>query len=91
MAQEASCSVPELEAQWATTALYGTPELATAFTKGASISAANKRVLDFCRSTGLLRPDQKIGISFPDGTVLGDKDAVTMRFDATYMEAAAKK
>jgi NitT/TauT family transport system substrate-binding protein len=31
-----------------------------------------------------------VGISFPDGTVLGDKNNVKLRFDATYMKMAAE-
>ena len=30
-----------------------------------------------------------VGISFPDGTVLGSKSNIRLRFDATYMKMAA--
>jgi NitT/TauT family transport system substrate-binding protein len=50
---------------------------------------------DFCYERGLMGDGKSIadkdefGISFPNGTVLGNKKHVVFRFDASYMQKAA--
>ena len=51
------------------------------------------RVRDFSFAQGLFgqgaRSADAVGMSFPGGTTLGDADAITLRFDPTYMQLAA--
>ena len=89
MAKESMCSPAEFNAQWKTTAMFLTPELAVKFTGSTDNVEANTKVLDFLYKSGIIAPtSSKFGISFPDGTVIGDKNHVMLRFDASFMEAA---
>lgn len=82
------------DAQLATTRMFYTPEEATKFTMGASLYKTMDLVRTFLFSHGLLGQGAAsadvVGIAFPDGKVLGDKDNVKFRFTAAYMNEAAK-
>lgn len=89
MAKESMCTPTEFLAQWKTTAMFLTPALAVEFTSSPDNVEANTKVLDFLYKSGIIAPtSSKFGISFPDGKIIGDKDHVMLRFDASYMEAA---
>ncbi len=94
MAKASECTPASFEAQLKTTALYTTAEAAAAYTKGDEMKERMKSVRDFC----IAHPPADVpastiadvGIQFPDGTVLGDKNKVKLTLDASYTELAAK-
>jgi NitT/TauT family transport system substrate-binding protein len=67
---------------------------AEAFTKSATVGTTMDRVRKFLFEKALLGKDAKsadaVGIELADKAVLGNKSNVKLRFDATYMDAAAK-
>ena len=92
MAKFAGGTVPEFRMQLRTTAMFYLPEKAAEFTKSAKLLQTMEYVRTFCFDHGLYGDaDSKdsVGISFPDGSVIGDKTNVKLRFDATYMDMAA--
>jgi NitT/TauT family transport system substrate-binding protein len=94
MAKFSSATVPEFKAQLATTSMfYGAAE-AAAFASGPDAKKTMEQIRTFTFAKGLFGKGAKskdfVGISFPDGTVLGDKNNVKLRFDATYMKMAAE-
>ena len=82
------------DAQLSTTRMFYTPAEATKFTMGASLYKTMDLVRTFLFAHGLLGQGAPsadvVGIAFPDGKVLGDKDKVKFRFTAAYMNEAAK-
>ena len=72
-----------------------TPAMAQVFAKGALLKRTMDEVRRFCFLHGLYGKDAKsadaVGIEFPDGSVLGSKAAVKLRFDAKYMGLAAAR
>lgn len=93
MAKASGTDVPGFDDQLKTTKLFATPADALAFTSGAEIKAKSELVSTFLFDKALLGKDAKsagaIGIEFPDKSVFGDKANVKLRFDATFMQAAA--
>jgi NitT/TauT family transport system substrate-binding protein len=93
MAKASGTDVPGFDEQLKTTKLFATPAEALAFTTGTDIKAKSALVSAFLFDKALLGKDAKsaeaIGIEFPDKSVFGDKVNVKLRFDATYMQAAA--
>jgi NitT/TauT family transport system substrate-binding protein len=94
MAKFSGATVPEFKAQLVTTSMfYGAAE-AAAFASGADAKKTMDQIRTFTFAKGLFGKGAKskdfVGISFPDGTVLGDKNNVKLRFDATYMKMAAE-
>ena len=94
MAKFSSATVPEFKAQLATTSMfYGAAE-AAAFASGPEAKKTMDQIRTFTFAKGLFGKGAKskdfVGISFPDGTVIGAKNNVKLRFDATYMKMAAE-
>ncbi len=93
MAKASGTDVKGFDEQLATTKLFAAPKDAVAFTTGADVKTTTERVSKFLFDKALLGKDAKspeaIGVAFPDGSVFGDKANVKLRFDATYMQAAA--
>jgi NitT/TauT family transport system substrate-binding protein len=93
MAKLSGTDLPNFEAQLKTTYFYGTPTAAQAFMTSPEIVTANDRVRKFSFDSGLFGKGAKsvddIGISFPGGKVLGSPQNVKLRFDPTYVTAAA--
>ncbi len=92
MADFAGGSVDAFKAQIKTTAMFYTPAEAAAFTKGNKIKETMEYVRSFSFDHGLYGDaDSKdfVGIEFSDGTVLGNKDNVKLRFNADFMGKAA--
>jgi NitT/TauT family transport system substrate-binding protein len=93
MAKASGTDVAGFDDQLKTTKLFATPAEALAFTTGADIKAKSELVSNFLFDKALLGKDAKtagaIGIEFPDKSVFGDKANVKLRFDATFMQAAA--
>ena len=81
------------ESQLKTTNMYYAPADAVTFTKSPEIVAGMDKVRQFSFANGLFGEGAKsvdaIGITFPDGKTLGSADNVKLRFDDTYMTAAA--
>jgi NitT/TauT family transport system substrate-binding protein len=95
MAKASGTDLAGFEAQLKTTYLFATPVEAVKFTTSAELPKIMDLVRTFCFEHNLLGDNVKskdaIGIAFPDGSVLGSKTNVKMRFDATYMKMAADK
>jgi NitT/TauT family transport system substrate-binding protein len=93
MAKASGTDLANFEAQLKTTYFYGTPQAAQAFMTSPDIVTANDRVRKFSFDSGLFGKGAKsvddIGISFPGGKVLGSPQNVKLRFDPTYVSAAA--
>lgn len=93
MASTASSTLPEYLDQLKTTHMYYSAKEAADFADSVDMVNITKAVRDFCYERGLMgtgntNPDA-IGISFSNGTVLGDKNNVKFRVDSSYMRRAA--
>jgi NitT/TauT family transport system substrate-binding protein len=92
MAEDSACTLTEFKAQLRTTAMFWTPKAAVEFARGAECKAANDKVRKFCFEQKLLGEEidsaDRLGISFPDGSVLGDQGRIRVRFDTSFMEQA---
>lgn len=93
MAQLAGTTPELFEKQLATTYLYADPKAAVAATDSPALITTMTRVRDFSFARGLFGQGAStadaVGMSFPGGKTLGDKAKITLRFDDTYMRAAA--
>jgi len=93
MAKASGTDVKGFDEQLATTKLFAAPKDALAFTTSADLKTTTERVSTFLFDKALLGKDAKsagaIGVAFPDGSVYGDKGNVKLRYDATFMQAAA--
>ncbi len=93
MAKASGCSLTEYKSQLKTTYLYCSPADAVEFTESAGIKKKMDFVRQFCFKHGLLGENAKsvdvVGIQYPDGTVQGNANNITFRFDTTYMKMAA--
>jgi NitT/TauT family transport system substrate-binding protein len=94
MAKASGTDLAGFNSQLASTKLFDKATDAEAFTKGKTIAVTMDRVRKFLFDKALLGKDAKsadaVGIELADKTVLGSKSNVKLRFDATYMDAAAK-
>jgi NitT/TauT family transport system substrate-binding protein len=93
MAKLSGTDLAGFEAQLKTTFLYKDPKAALAFVTGPEIVAANDRVRTFSFNSGLFGQGAKsvddVGIEFPGGKILGSAKNVKLRFDPTFVAAAA--
>lgn len=90
MAQASGGSVEEFEQQLATTAMFYKAQDAAAFAASAKPKETMEQVRQFSYAKGLYgesapSPDI-VGIAFDDGSVLGDKNNIKLRFTAKYMQ-----
>ena len=94
MAEASEATATEFKSQLRTTAMFYTPQAAVDYASSEEIKEKMNFVRQFCFSHGLLGEGvdsvDAVGISYPDGSVMGDGNNVKMRFDTTYMEMAAK-
>ena len=92
MAQVAGGTLAEFKAQLKTTQMFYTPSAALEVATGDQLIKTMELVRQFSFEKGLFgsgAPDADfIGIQFPNGEVLGDKNNINLRFDSTYMEMA---
>ncbi|MEM9531905.1 MAG: putative urea ABC transporter substrate-binding protein [Pseudomonadota bacterium] len=93
MAAATGATEAEFRAQLRTTAMFYSASDAADFAAGDQVKETMDNVRQFSFDKGLFgdgaqSPDF-VGIAFPDGTVLGDKDNVKFRFDASAMKEAA--
>jgi NitT/TauT family transport system substrate-binding protein len=93
MAKSSAATVPEFKAQLGTTAMFYKPADALKFATGDQLKKTMEYVRTFSFSKGLMgkraRDKDVVGIAFPDGSVIGDKKNVKLRFTADYMKLAA--
>ncbi|CAN7286177.1 putative urea ABC transporter substrate-binding protein [Phenylobacterium sp. LjRoot225] len=93
MAKLSGTDLAGFDAQLKTTFLYADPKAAEAFTKSQQLVDANDKVRKFSFENGLFGQGAKsvddIGIEFPGGKILGNPQNVKLRFDPTYVSAAA--
>jgi NitT/TauT family transport system substrate-binding protein len=92
MADFAGGSIDDFKAQLKTTAMFYEPGKAAEFAAGKKLKDTMEYVRSFSFSHGLYGDaDSKdfVGILFSDGSVMGDKDNVKLRFAADYMKMAA--
>lgn len=94
MAKTAGASEAEFRDQLKTTAMFYEAAKAAEFARGDKIKETMEHVRQFSFDKGLFgagadSPDY-VGIAFPDGSVIGDKNNVKLRFDASFMETAAE-
>lgn len=87
MAKMAGGTVQQFLAQLKTTAMFYTPKGSVDLYQNPKLKETMDYVRTFCFDHGLLAgADSKddIGILFPDGNIMGDKENVKLRFNVTY-------
>ena len=93
MAKSAGGTLAEFKAQLKTTMMFYDPAEAAAFAKNDQLKKTMEYVRSFSFDHGLYgdgAPSKDlVGIAFPDGSVMGDKGNVKLRFDKTFMQMAA--
>lgn len=94
MAEQAGGTVQDLADQLKTTRMFYQADEAAGFAASAELKKTMDHVRQFSFRHGLFgqgaqSPDF-VGISFPDGSVLGNSENVTLRFDNAYMKMAAE-
>lgn len=93
MAKASGTDIAGFEAQIKTTKLFTTPAEAYAFVTDPAEKTKFDYVRKFSFEKGLYGQGAKsvddIGIEFPDGSVLGSKDNIKLRFDASFKKMAA--
>jgi len=94
MATRSGANLAEFKSQLGTTAMFYTAESALQYVTSGEIRDKMEFVRKFCFSHGLLGENASsvdvVGISYPDGSVQGDKGNVKLRFDASFMKLAAE-
>lgn len=93
MAKLAGITPQAFEGQLAATYLYTDPKAAVAAMAAPQLITTMTRVRDFSFAQGLFgqgaRAADAVGMAFPSGKTLGDPQAITLRFDPTFMQLAA--
>ena len=94
MADLSGATPAEFKAQLRTTAMYYDPADAATFAASQELVDTMEAVRQFSFDKGLFgeaadSPDF-LGVELGNGTVLGDKNNIKLRFDSTYMDLAAK-
>jgi NitT/TauT family transport system substrate-binding protein len=93
MAKASGTDLAGYDAQLATTAMFYKPAEAVAFTQDAKLIKTMDFVRNFLFDKGILGEGASsvdhVGIAFPGGKTLGNKDNVKLRFDSAYMAMAA--
>jgi NitT/TauT family transport system substrate-binding protein len=93
MAKNSGGSVADFEAQLKTTAMFYTAADGAKFAASPEVSATMDKVRHFSFDKGLFGQGASsvdaVGIEHNDGSVLGDKGKIKLRFTAKYMQAAA--
>jgi len=93
MAANSGGTVAEFKSQLKTTAMYKADE-AVAIATGADLKKTMDYVRNFSFDKGLYGEgaanSDLVGISYPDGSVAGDKNNTKFRFDDSYMKMAVE-
>lgn len=93
MAESAGGSLDEFKAQLKTTAMFFEPAKAADFAASKKLKETMEYVRNFCFAHGLYGDaDAKdlVGIEFPDGSVIGSRDNIQLRFPDKFMKLAAE-
>ncbi|PWC19610.1 putative urea ABC transporter substrate-binding protein [Brenneria corticis] len=94
MARASGTDLPGYQAQLKTTHLFHAPADAVRFVTSAELPKTMQRVANFSYEKGLLgegaRSADAVGMAFPGGAIIGDKNNVKLRFDATFAQMAAE-
>lgn len=81
------------KAQLASTEMFYDPAAAVAFTSGAQLPETMTSVAEFLFDKGILGEGAPsadfVGVAYPDGTITGDENNVTFRYDTSFMQMAA--
>lgn len=89
MAKETGATIDEFEAQLATTSMFYTPRDARNFISSSQPRKTMELVRQFSFAKGLYGNDAAsadiVGISFDDGSTLGDKNNIRLRFTNQYL------
>jgi NitT/TauT family transport system substrate-binding protein len=92
MAQRSNATLTEYKAQLRTTAMFWTPEAASEYVRSSEIKEKMDFVRNFCFKYGLLgegaRSVDVVGISYPDGTIQGDRRNVKLRYETRFVDKA---
>jgi NitT/TauT family transport system substrate-binding protein len=94
MAKSANCTLAMFMAQLKTTYMYYNPADAASYAQSGDLKKIMDYIREFLFSHGVYGTKvtkDKIGIQFPDKTIIGDPKNVKLRFDANYMQMAADK
>lgn len=95
MAKAAGTDEQGYRAQLATTYLFHTPQQALEFVRNPALATSTDRVRSFSFEHGLFGSTaankDSVGISFPGGHVLGDRQNLKLRFDDRYIALAADR
>lgn len=92
MAKNSGTDLAGYESQLADTELFYTPASAYKFATDEQLKATMDKVRKFSFEKGLLgegssSPDA-VGMEFPDGSTLGDKKNIQLRFDSSFVKMA---
>jgi NitT/TauT family transport system substrate-binding protein len=95
MAKLAGCTPQEFDGQLATTAMYWKPKDAADYAESKELKKTMDLVRRFCFDHGLLGKGAKnadvVGIKYPDGSVVGDSNNVTVIYDSTFVRKAQEE
>lgn len=93
MAKNSGATADEFNAQLKTTAMFYKAADAVAFTRDEKLKKTMEYVRGFSFDKGLfgqgVTTKDYVGIEFPDGSVIGSKSNIKLRFDVKYMQMAA--
>jgi len=93
MAKVGGSSLIEYQNQLKTTAMFYKAADAITYTSGEEMKTNMRRVRNFCSKYELLGKGVKaddLGIKFPDGSVIGNKNNILFIYDVSYMQGASK-
>jgi NitT/TauT family transport system substrate-binding protein len=69
--------------------MFYEPKDAVDFVSGEEIKKTTAGILKFIIDHQWMNAKDAIGVSFPDGSIVGNKKNVKLYFDTTYMQQAA--
>jgi NitT/TauT family transport system substrate-binding protein len=94
MATASAATPAEFKAQLGTTAMFYAPAKAVEFAASDKVKDTMESVRQFSFAKGLYGNNASsadlVGIEFDDGSVIGDKNNIKLRFTAKYMQAATQ-
>ena len=94
LAEQAGSSVADFESQLETTHMFYTPAAAVAFVNDPALKATMWNVVTFSFNAGIydgVENAGELGVSFPNGDVMGDPDNVMLKFDISVTEVLARE
>ncbi len=93
MARASGATIEEFQSQLKTTAMFYRPAEAVAFAQNAKLKETMEHVRTFSFAKGLYgtgaASKDVVGMAFPDGSILGDRNNVKLRFSTQTMQLAA--